>query len=118
MRLVAGVALIGHAITVLQVEPALETAILNILAIGMGLLLVVGLWTPISGLAVAAFELWNAVAQPGDPWAKILLGTLAVSLALVGPGAWSVDARLFGWKRIEIKGLKQLDTQTSREKPR
>ena len=25
-----------------------------------------------------------------------------VSLALVGPGAWSVDARLFGWKRINV----------------
>ena len=29
-----------------------------------------------------------------------MLGTLGVALALLGPGGWSVDARLFGWKRI------------------
>jgi len=31
-----------------------------------------------------------------------MLATLAIALALIGPGAWSVDARLFGWKRIDI----------------
>ena len=25
------------------------------------------------------------------------------SLALLGPGGWSVDARLFGWTRIDIR---------------
>ena len=25
---------------------------------------------------------------------------------LLGPGAWSVDARLFGWKRIDIENQK------------
>src|SRR6266404_7402446 len=24
------------------------------------------------------------------------------ALALIGPGAWSIDARLFGWRRLEI----------------
>ena len=28
------------------------------------------------------------------------LGALGAALALVGPGAWSVNAYLFGWKRI------------------
>jgi hypothetical protein len=27
---------------------------------------------------------------------------LGVTLAMLGPGAWSVDARLFGRKRIQI----------------
>jgi len=25
-----------------------------------------------------------------------------VGLALIGPGVWSVDARLYGWRRVEI----------------
>ena len=27
---------------------------------------------------------------------------MGAALELVGPGAWSVDARLFGWKRIDV----------------
>ena len=40
---------------------------------------------------------------PSDLGVDILLGTLGTALALLGPGAWSVDARLFGWKRVEIR---------------
>jgi hypothetical protein len=37
----------------------------------------------------------------------VLLMTLTIASALVGPGAWSVDARFFGWKRIDIRNLKE-----------
>jgi hypothetical protein len=29
---------------------------------------------------------------------------LAAAVAMLGPGAWSVDARLFGRRRFEING--------------
>jgi putative oxidoreductase len=38
-----------------------------------------------------------------DPSIYILLSSMGAALALLGPGAWSVDARLFGWKRINIQ---------------
>lgn len=69
-------------------------------------LLLVGLWTPIAGVLLAAVELWWVFAQPGDPWLGLLLGTMGLALALLGPGAFSIDARLFGWKRIDIRARK------------
>jgi hypothetical protein len=38
----------------------------------------------------------------GNLWIYILLGTLGAALAMLGPGAWSIDARLFGRKYIDI----------------
>jgi hypothetical protein len=31
---------------------------------------------------------------------------IGLSLAMLGPGAWSIDARLFGRKRIDVTVLK------------
>ena len=70
---------------------------------GAGVLLIVGLWTPVAGALAAVLELYTSLSPSGDPWTHALLATVAIALALLGPGAWSVDARLFGWKRIAIR---------------
>jgi len=102
MRLVASTALIYSGIPGLRGESQLGRVVLDALATGAGLFLLAGLWTPVAGPVVAVIELWYTFSQPGDPLIRILLGTVGVALALVGPGKWSVDARLFGWKRINI----------------
>ena len=103
MRLAAGVELVVSGVRTLRAETAIGAVILQVIAVGAGILLLAGLWTPIAGSLVAVIELWSIFSQDGDPRIYILLGTLGVALALLGPGAWSVDARLFGWKRIGIR---------------
>ena len=52
------------------------------------------------GALVAIAELWIVFARFDPSWVPILLATFGATLAMIGPGAWSVDAKLFGRKRI------------------
>jgi putative oxidoreductase len=88
-------------------DPGLHN-IPHLLAVAGGLLLLVGLWTPIAGTAVAIDELWSAYsthfARKDELWLQVVLAVLAAGVALLGPGAWSLDARLFGRKRFQMNG--------------
>lgn len=101
MRLVIGGASVYRASSLLISYPASPLAIASVLLIGAGILLLAGLWTPIAGTIVALIELSKIFAAPYDTWAYLFAATLAAALAMIGPGAWSLDARLFGWKRID-----------------
>ena len=101
MRLVVGIVLFVRRIIEPQSAPSISVAVIHVLAIAAGILLLTGLWTPIAGVLLVIIEIWSAFTHPHDPWSFILLGTIGAALAMIGPGAWSVDARLFGWKRID-----------------
>jgi hypothetical protein len=53
-------------------------------------------------LTMALVELWIAVSQISDPLLSVILAILGGTLAMIGPGAWSIDALLFGRKHIDI----------------
>jgi putative oxidoreductase len=72
--------------------------------IGIGILLLAGLWTPVAGALQAIIEVWIFFSRGDGANLHLLLAALGVSLVMLGPGAWSVDARLFGRKRIDIRG--------------
>ncbi len=103
MRLVVGISLIANGIQKFQAGQALDMAILNILSICAGALLAVGLWTPIAGCLVGILAMWSGFAQHASLCPVVLSAAMGSGLALVGPGAWSLDSWLFGWKRIDIK---------------
>jgi putative oxidoreductase len=107
MRLVIGSALVVRAASKLWTDPPLNVTIPAVLAMGAGILLIAGLWTPIVGTSVALIEAWKMIMLPGDKWVWLLLGTAGAALAMLGPGLWSIDARLFGWKRIETPPRKK-----------
>jgi hypothetical protein len=106
MRLSIGIALIDRGVVRLCSGSSNDLPILSAITAVAGLLLLAGLWTPLTGMLVAIIEAWKSFLHLGDPWSYILLATLGASLALLGPGAWSVDARLFGWKRVDIRPRK------------
>jgi uncharacterized membrane protein YphA (DoxX/SURF4 family) len=71
-----------------------------------GIFLLAGLWTPAMGILIALNEVsivfFFSAAQREDTWIHGFLAVIAVSVAMLGPGAWSVDACLFGRKRFDI----------------
>lgn len=73
----------------------------------VGVFLLAGLWTPVTGALAATNELWIAFSlyssQRDVQWIHVLLAVLTAAVAMLGPGAWSVDARLFGRKRFDIE---------------
>jgi putative oxidoreductase len=77
----------------------------SIAAVGSFFLLA-GLWTPAMGALIAVNEISIASSfscfQREDTWIHVFLAVIAASVAMLGPGAWSIDARLFGRKRFDI----------------
>jgi putative oxidoreductase len=109
LRLLTGTALIYFGITSLREAPPLPTVVLQITGVGAGILILIGLWTPVAGTLAAIVKLSIVFSghfpDSHDPWIAIIQAVLGAVLAMVGPGAWSIDARLFGRKRIDMSEL-------------
>jgi len=102
IRAVAGSALVVRAgFTLRSDPPPINVTIPAILLMVAGILLIAGLWTPVAGASVALIEVWKMLMLPGDKSLWLMLATAGAALAMLGPGLWSIDARLYGWKRLE-----------------
>ena len=99
LRMMAGGGLVYGGIASAWSAP--HSAMLpSVLTAGAGVLLGVGLYTPLAGIVAAIVEAWIAFSHPANLSSIGLIG-LGLSLAMIGPGAWSIDARLFGRKQID-----------------
>jgi putative oxidoreductase len=102
LRLVAGILLIHDGVVALPNLPELRTAIVVSIAFGAGTLLTLGLWTPVAGALVVLTEVALVLLGITDLRSSILLASVGAALAALGPGVLSIDARLYGRKRIDI----------------
>ena len=101
LRLSVSLPLLNWAITDLTAAGTEPVAVaLDFVAVAGAMLLIAGLWTPVAGTVVAIDQVWLALLQHPAPGAHPLIAALSASLAMLGPGAWSIDARLFGRKVV------------------
>ena len=102
MRLATGSALLYRAVAEWP-DHASDLSVARSISEGLSaLFLFVGFGTPFWGAATAVMQLWCAYSHSEELLTHALLATLGVSLALLGAGASSIDARIFGWRRIDV----------------
>jgi len=79
---------------------------------GAALLLLLGLSTRAAASVVAVIELWLLTMRSGA-LTSALLATIALAVALIGPGSWSLDTQWLGWRRIQIGRTPNGNAQSS-----
>jgi putative oxidoreductase len=67
---------------------------------GVAVLICIGLWTPLTAAAGSAIQIIVITFGRRFELSSMVCAAVGLSLAMLGPGAWSFDARLFGRKRI------------------
>jgi putative oxidoreductase len=99
LRAAAGFAALALAHRVSDLTE-MVTLLARCLIVAVTGLLWIGLWTPIAAIAAAALQIGIVVLGQELSAASGVNAALALALAMLGPGSWSLDARLFGRKRI------------------
>ena len=102
LRLAAGGLLLTQGIARFVPATPWETITPASLGIVAGLLMLIGLWTPVGCLLAVAAESWLLLAGTIALQPAILLLAISVALGMLGPGSWSIDAILFGRRRLDI----------------
>jgi putative oxidoreductase len=103
LRLVAASPLLQQSIAFICGADHSSALPLELLALGAAVLLTLGFCTPLAALVQAALEAWMAFHGGRVLGEHTILTALGIGLAMLGPGAWSLDAHLFGRRRIDLK---------------
>jgi putative oxidoreductase len=101
LRLAVGGMLLANGVTWLASGPHRDAAP-AVVGVAAGMLMLIGLWTPVSSLLAVISQSWTLLVGGVMPQTAILLLSISVAVAMLGPGAWSIDSLLFGRRRLKI----------------
>jgi putative oxidoreductase len=106
LRLTLAGALISDGITRLR-EPAIGQMIFAVSEHLVGALLAVGLWASLSAVVVSLLQFGTLSAAGSAIELHLLVGFIGLAVTFLGPGAWALDSRLYGRRRVEIKNIRE-----------
>jgi len=101
-RVLVAIMLVRFCVIHLTDAPFSISMIPHIIGACAAMLFLVGLWTPFVGTLIAGVELWVAVTHVSNPWISIMLASIGATSAMLGPGAFSIDAVLFGRRHLDV----------------
>ncbi len=61
-----------------------------------------GFWTPFAAALQVILQGMFAFTGAAFEWTQLIHALIGLSLVMLGPGYWSIDARLYGRKRIDL----------------
>jgi len=111
LRAVSGILLLVQGVSLLVNgnNPIVQNLIVGLLAVASGVSLMFGFMTPFGSVlatllnaAIALSWLLQEASSVVQTKQAELVGVIAIALALLGPGAFSIDSRLFGRREIVI----------------
>jgi putative oxidoreductase len=100
-RVVTSTILLYFGATHLPESARLTPNLPHLIAAVTGILLLLGLWTPVAGITIALVEIWIFFLSLGNSLTAIMLASLGITVAMIGPGMWSIDAQVYGRKHLE-----------------
>jgi len=103
LRLVAAAPLLCRSVDFLGSFVLGPVIAVDMVALVSGILIALGFCTPLGAFLQLALEAWLALRSDHLFADHLILAAIGLSLCMLGPGAWSVDARLFGRRRIELR---------------
>ncbi|MGA2706896.1 MAG: hypothetical protein ACLQJ0_13695 [Steroidobacteraceae bacterium] len=101
LRMVSAAPVILNCLSVLP-DWSAAMAWLRLISLLPATAVLLGVWTPLAAILLAVIELSLALSKPELINLQLTRAAIGLALAGLGPGAWSLDSRLYGRKRIEI----------------
>jgi putative oxidoreductase len=100
LRLAAGFSLVAVVGAIPDDLGETAALFLRCASLVVAVLLSIGLATPIAGTVNAAIQVAIMILGKHYDSSSLVAAAVGMALAMLGPGAWSLDALVFGRKRI------------------